>query len=151
MPADTMGVYTPSERSIAVTEAAPLQMAKSLAHELGHHFTGQTDASRAEHETTAEAVAYIVCAHHGLDSGARSFPYIATWSQDPAVFKQALGSIQRVSAQILDRLEQLPPRPPAHAVLYSAPVAPLPEPAAPEPIEPPAMPHPPEGTQFRLF
>ncbi len=110
MPGEVLGYYTPRERRIVVREAAPLQMVKTLAHELAHHYTGLTDASRSEHETAAESVAYIVCAHHGLDSGARSFPYVATWSQDPAVFKQMLGTIQRVSAQIIDALAQLPAR-----------------------------------------
>ena len=106
MPPDVMGFYAPGERHIVVAEAAPAQMAKTLAHELGHHFTGLTDATRQEHETIAESVAYVVCAHHGVDTGARSFPYVAVWSQDPAVFKQALGSVQRVSARIIDGLEQ---------------------------------------------
>jgi hypothetical protein len=141
MPAGVMGFYTPSERSIVVAEASPLQMAKTLAHELGHHYTGLTDATRSEHETIAESVAYVVCAHHGLDTGARSFPYVATWSQDPAVFKQALGSIQRVSAQILDGLEQLPPPAVRSASLPSTAAEPL----------PPASSLPPEGTQIRLF
>jgi len=34
----------------------------------------------------------------GLDTRARSFPYVATWSEDLAVFKQVLGTVQRVSA-----------------------------------------------------
>jgi hypothetical protein len=71
MSPDVMGFYTPAERRIVVREASPLQMVKTLAHELGHHFTGLTDASRSEHETVAESVAYIVCAHHGLDSATR--------------------------------------------------------------------------------
>jgi antirestriction protein ArdC len=134
MPREVMGFYAPSTCSIVVREASPLQMAKTLAHELGHHYTGLTDATRSEHETVAESVAYIVCAHHGLDTGARSFPYVATWSQDTAVFKQALGNIQRVSARIIDALEQLPP-----------PAAPEPEPQAAR------APEPPDGAQFRLF
>jgi len=104
MPRDVMGFYARGERAIVVREGAPLQMAKTLAHELGHHFAGLPD-TREESETTAEAVAYIVCASQGLDTGARSFPYVATWSRDPAVFKQVLGTVQRVSAQIIDGLE----------------------------------------------
>jgi len=30
----------------------------------------------------AAPVAYVVCARFGLDTGERSFPYVATWSQD---------------------------------------------------------------------
>lgn len=146
MPAGVMGYYTPSERSIVVAEASPLQMTKTLAHELGHHYTGLTDASRSEHETIAESVAYVVCAHHGLDTGARSFPYVATWSRDPVVFKQALATIQRVSAELIDRLDQLlPSTPPSREVLYSAQPMLV---AEPVPESPPLTA---DGEQLRLL
>lgn len=105
---DVMGFYAPEERRIVVRKAAPLQMAKTLAHELGHHFTGLTDGTRQEHETIAESVAYVICAYHGLDTGQRSFPYVATWSHDTTTFKQVLGTIQRVSAHMIDRLGATP-------------------------------------------
>ena len=133
MPPDVMGFYTPRERQIVVGEAAPLQMSKTLAHELAHHYTGLVDANRSEHETVAESVAYIVCASHGLDTGARSFPYVAIWSQDPAVFRQALGTIQRVSAQLIDALKERE------------------TPAASPAVPPAAVPMPAEGEQTRLW
>ena len=82
----------------------------------------------------APTSSFVVCAHHGLDTGARAFPYVATWSQDPAVFKQALGTIQRVSAHILDALDEPPER--AHD---TAPGQPVPQPL------------PPDGGQLRLL
>ena len=51
------------------------QMTKTLAHELGHHFA-EARESNPEEETIAESVAYVVCAHFGLDTGERSFPYV---------------------------------------------------------------------------
>lgn len=100
-----MGFYQPDARAIYVREAAQLQQTKTLAHELAHHFGGGVSPS-AEEETTAESVAYVVCACFGLDTGARSFPYVAVWSQDPRVFNGALARIQRASARIIERLEQ---------------------------------------------
>lgn len=101
-----MGSYSNSERRIRLRKAAPLQMAKTLAHELAHHFGGH-QVSNAENETVAEAVAYVVCAHYQLDTGERSFPYIATWSQDSNVLKSALNTIQQLSARIIDSLEKV--------------------------------------------
>jgi len=74
---ETMGFYSPTERLIVVREAAQLQMTKTLAHELAHHY-GDHQLSDAESETIAESVAYVTLAYHGVDSGVRSFPYIAT-------------------------------------------------------------------------
>lgn len=76
-PLSAMGVYYPDSKRIIVREAPQLQMTKTLAHELGHHFTGLHETygeHRAEHETIAESVAYVVLARYGLDSGERSFP-----------------------------------------------------------------------------
>src|SRR3954447_2988803 len=83
-----MGFYEPDRRLIAVRVGSQLQMTKTLAHELGHHFAGHTESGPAS-ETEAEGIAYVVLAHHGLDSGARTFPYVATWAQDKAVLKGA--------------------------------------------------------------
>lgn len=110
---ETMGLYSPTERLIVVRETAQRQMTKTLAHELAHHF-GQAVVPSPEEETVAESVAYVACARFGLDTGERSFPYVATWSQDTQVFKRALGRIADLSGQLIDRLErqdQAPPTP----------------------------------------
>jgi hypothetical protein len=110
LPAEAMGAYWRKERRIAIRPAAPLQETKTLAHELGHHFSG-IDSSSEENETIAESVAYVVLSHFGLDSGERSFPYIAVWSKRPDVLKGVLGTIQKVSATIIDGLDAPSPRP----------------------------------------
>ncbi len=98
------GYYLPEQRAIYLREAAQLQMTKTLAHELGHYFSHHT-ASDPATETEAEGISYVVLAHFGLDSGERSFPYVATWAQDRHTLRAALGSIQRVSGLMIDRLE----------------------------------------------
>ncbi len=99
-----MGYYAPATRQIVVRRAAPLQMTKTLAHELAHHFVG-TRLDTDEAETVAEAVAYVVCAHFGLDTGERSFPYVAVWSREPKTLKAAMARIQEVSARLIDGIE----------------------------------------------
>jgi antirestriction protein ArdC len=97
----TMGFYSPTERLIVLRETGQLQMTKTLAHELAHHY-GTYQTSNAASETVAESVAYVTLAHHGLDSGVRSFPYVATWSREPSVLRAALGEIQSISSRLID-------------------------------------------------
>lgn len=100
-----MGYYAPAKKEIGLRPAEPLQMVKTLAHELAHHF-GESKSSDAENESIAESVAYVVCSHFGLDTGARSFPYVAVWSKDKNVLKQVLGTVQKISAKIIDEVEE---------------------------------------------
>jgi antirestriction protein ArdC len=104
------GYYVRSRRYIAVREAAPLQMTVTLAHELAHHFGGDdqsyTMRTRPHEETMAESVAYIACAHYGLDTSEASFAYVAFWAKEKRILREALGKIQRVSARLIDRVEQ---------------------------------------------
>ncbi len=107
------GYYSPGRKLIFVKRAAPAQMLKTLIHELGHHLDPELElAPVGKRETVAEATAFIVAAHQGIDTGSYSFPYIATWAgqQDgPTLIKQVLGRVQpiahRLIASILD--EQL--------------------------------------------
>ncbi|TAK30919.1 MAG: hypothetical protein EPO21_18435 [Chloroflexota bacterium] len=107
--AGTMGYYLPHQKSIVLRPAEPLQMVKTLAHEVAHHelaynFPDDNNlaSTKGEKESIAESVAYVVCAHFGLDTGVRSFPYIALWSRDTAVLRHVLGTVQKVSARIID-------------------------------------------------
>lgn len=100
-----MGFYQPGEKLIAVRDdVAQLMQTKILAHELGHHF-GAMGRVRDEEETKAEAVAYVVLASQGYDSGERSFGYVAQWSKTPEVMKGALESIHSISRTMIGRLE----------------------------------------------
>ena len=105
-----MGYFQPEARRIRVRpDVAQLQRTKTLAHELGHAIAGHVVAcseyQEREAETEAESIAYVVCAHFGLDTGQRSFPYVAKWSQDQATFAGVLGRIQRTAAHIIEGVE----------------------------------------------
>jgi N-terminal domain of anti-restriction factor ArdC len=104
LPGRATGLYTPAARAIRIRPAATLQMTVSLAHELGHHFSG-IHGTRPEEECIAESVAYVVCAHFGLETGEASFPYVAIWAKEPKVFQTVLTTIQAVSATMIDRLD----------------------------------------------
>lgn len=100
LPEETMGYYEPARRAIVVGAYSQRQRTKTLAHELGHHVARVDD--RASNECIAEGIAYIVCAHFGIDTGERSFPYVAGWAQEPEVLKGVLATIQGASATIID-------------------------------------------------
>lgn len=88
---------------------SPAQQAKTLAHEIAHALlhSGQSDRCLAELE--AESTAYVVCQRLGLDTGAYSFGYLATWAgggeEAVAGIKASGARIQQAAAAILARLE----------------------------------------------
>ena len=88
------------------------QAAKTLAHELAHHFAEHkvNGHCREEGEIIAESVAYIVMGHFGIDAGGYTFGYLASWTPDnPKLFREKLGEIQRAAATIIDKLEEYQP------------------------------------------
>ena len=109
---EAMGYYAPDQKKIAVRpDIAQLQATKTLAHELGHHF-GEHKTSGPDTETQAEGVSYVVLKHFGLDSGERSFPYVATWAKDKNVLKANLGYIGEISKRLIMKIhpeDQSPP------------------------------------------
>ena len=100
LPPDTMGYYSLSEKRIVVADYSQRQKTKTLAHELGHH-VARLD-TRAENECVAEGIAYSVCAHFGIDTGERSFPYVAGWAKDRAMLQSVLSTIHQASSAIID-------------------------------------------------
>ena len=100
------GFYRKADRRIWVRpDMSPAQSAKTLAHELAHYFA-EHDVNghcRNEAETIAESAAYIVLAHFGIDAGAYSFGYLASWT-DIKTFKAALREVQHVAQRIIDGL-----------------------------------------------
>ncbi len=100
----TMGLYAPLAHRIVLRDASPLQMTKTLAHELAHHFGGATVSSPQE-ETLAESVAYVVCARFGVDTGERSFPYVANWSRESSTLKAVLARVQSLSSLLIAEVE----------------------------------------------
>lgn len=100
LPPNAMGYYVPATKAIVVGAYSQRQRTKTLAHELGHHIARVDD--RAENECIAEGIAYVVCAHFSLDTGERSFPYVASWAKDKTVLKGVLATIQAASAKLIE-------------------------------------------------
>ena len=52
----------------------------------------------------AEATAFVVAAHHGIDTSSYSFPYIASWASrndGPALLKQVMGRVQVIAHHLI--------------------------------------------------
>ncbi len=88
-------------------EESRAQQLKTLIHEVAHYYSeGVFRIPRQDAETIAESVAFTIGAHFGFDTGTRSFPYVAIWSKDRKVLEANLAAIRKVSAKIIDALEQ---------------------------------------------
>ncbi|MBI2849757.1 MAG: DUF192 domain-containing protein [Chloroflexi bacterium] len=88
-------------------EESRAQQLKTVLHAVAHYYSeGVFQIPRRDAETIAESVAFTIGAHFGFDTGTRSFPYVALWSEDKKVLEANLAAIRKVSAKIFDGLEQ---------------------------------------------
>ncbi|WP_157843099.1 ArdC-like ssDNA-binding domain-containing protein [Bacillus sp. FJAT-44742] len=107
------GYYHIIDKYIALDhDLSPNQEVKTLVHEYAHHLLHGQGATfeQEEHrikEAQAEAVAYVVLHHYGIDTGEYSFGYIASWSKDPDIIKQIGTDIINTSQTILNQLEEM--------------------------------------------
>lgn len=76
----------------------------SLIHELAHiklgHVNPDCKLNRQQRECQAEATAYIVCCHFGIESTA-SVEYLLHWGNDEKEFENHLDEVLNVSQSIL--------------------------------------------------
>jgi antirestriction protein ArdC len=90
-------------------ELAPAEAAHILTHELGHieaDHEHRHDISRAQRETEADSIAYVVCSALGFDVGEKATFYVAQWSNgDVEVLEAEVEVIHRAASRILTRLE----------------------------------------------
>ncbi len=99
------GLYRPSTKAIVVEAAqAPNRQVKTLIHELAHALVradraeADPELDTATEELVAETIAYCVCASSGIDAGAYSISYLASWSEHTPA-----STIER-TASLIDRL-----------------------------------------------
>jgi len=87
-------------RAISVADRlAPNGRVAVLVHELAHALVGrEAGLAKQVEELVVEAVAYVVCAGVGLDTGSDSVRYIAGWAADDALEQL------RKAAELIDDL-----------------------------------------------
>jgi antirestriction protein ArdC len=102
------GYYQPGARRIVLSPGimGTDHQAKTLCHEAAHYVAGHRGyMSRGDCETIAEASAFCVLSHFGLDTSSYSFGYVAGWAQDGDVLKHNLEAIRRTAHDIIAALE----------------------------------------------
>ncbi|QIO25070.1 ArdC-like ssDNA-binding domain-containing protein [Haloarcula sp. JP-L23] len=84
-------------------------LARTLIHEFAHallHFERDPDEETSRLEVEAEAVAYIVSRHFGLDPDNSAF-YLAAWDDDaPETLHDRLDRISATAADLIDAVEE---------------------------------------------
>lgn len=100
-----------TKSGIVVNNTHPTgQQAKTLAHEIAHtalHLTPDRpkELTRNVAELEAESVAYVVCAHFGLDVEVRASRYIALWNGDSKGLRESMERIADTARAIIDDVE----------------------------------------------
>lgn len=88
------------------------EMAHSLLHDTEHERLAGVDATKKKDRNTkeveAEAVAYTVCQHFGIDTSDYSFGYVAGWSsgREMTELKKSMETIQKTAAELIERIEE---------------------------------------------
>ena len=115
------GYYIPKEERIVLSyKLKPEEKAKTLLHELAHHFSISSISSisaydndnivgenRPTEEVIAEGAAFMASAHFGLDSSGYSFPYVASWSKDAEKVLTAGKAMRKVALQLIEMVEEV--------------------------------------------
>ena len=116
--ADMDGYFSPKSQSITLREGmSEVQTVSAAVHEIAHaklHNYGLQQAAERRHksrnteEVEAESISFMVCAYFGIETGANSFGYVATWSKNAALpeFRASLDTISKTANGIITDVEK---------------------------------------------
>lgn len=127
MGADMDGYFSASEQRIAIREGmSQVQTVSAVVHEIAHsklhnYQKEQEQAaleneaappvarkSRETEEIEAESISYAVCAYYGVETGANSFGYLASWSKDKelSALRESLETINKTSSGLISDIDR---------------------------------------------
>ena len=116
--ADMDGYFSPKTQRIALREGmSEVQTVSAAVHEIAHaklHNYGlqqpeeHRHKSRNTEEVEAESISFMVCAYFGIETGANSFGYVATWSKNAELpeFRASLDTIGKTANGIITDVEK---------------------------------------------
>ena len=118
MSADVDGYFSPKSQSITLREGmSEVQTVSAAVHEIAHaklhnYALQQPEErrhkSRNTEEVEAESISFMVCAYFGIETGANSFGYVATWSKNAELpeFRASLDTIGKTANGIITDVEK---------------------------------------------
>lgn len=116
--ADVDGYFSPKSQNITLREGmSEVQTVSAAVHEIAHaklHNYGLQQAAERRHksrnteEVEAESISFMVCAYFGIETGANSFGYVATWSKNAELpeFRASLDTISKTANGIITDVEK---------------------------------------------
>lgn len=115
--ADMDGYFSPKSQSITLREGmSEVQTVSAAVHEIAHaklhnyglQQTAERKKSRNTEEVEAESISFMVCAYFGIETGANSFGYVATWSKNAELpeFRASLDTISKTANGIITDVEK---------------------------------------------
>ena len=104
-----LGRFSLLDSSIALQKnLPPLQMLKTLVHELAHGLMHKgkvpTQATKHVLELEAESCAFLVLFELGLDTSRYSFAYLASWMEKPEELLEAGERASKAAAEVVQAL-----------------------------------------------
>ena len=101
------GYWRPSQRVIALDETLTGNEATAvLIHECAHMLADHHgNIDKADAETVAECVAFIVMDWLDVSTSQFSTPYVAGWGREIETFKRNLSEVQRIAYQLTEALD----------------------------------------------
>ena len=118
IPSGAKGYYHTVDQRIALQEGmSQVQTVKTMIHEMAHQKLHAIDPkdlppevprlTRNAKEVEAEAVAYTVAQHYGIETSDYSFAYIAGWSKDKDTpeLKASLDRIRKAADEMITAID----------------------------------------------
>ena len=116
--AEMDGYFSPKSQSITLREGmSEVQTVSAAVHEIAHaklhnYALQQPEERRHKRRNTeeveAESISFMVCAYFGIETGANSFGYVATWSKNAELpeFRASLDTISKTANGIITDVEK---------------------------------------------
>ena len=117
LPSNLDGFFNLKDKTITIrSNMSEVQTVCAIIHEVTHsRLHDRKENTPPEErkdsrtmEVEAESVAYAVCAYYGIETGANSFGYIASWSKDKELpeLKKSLETISRTASDLITDIDR---------------------------------------------